>query len=332
MKDRWIRFGCFLTGYKYDVLNGCSEVAHRAVKRYTAALLIICILWGFIGYSFVSKYLAADWYYAIPGAALFIVIILQVERQIILSDSKSKWKYGVRTFIALVMAVIGSIIIDQIIFREDIRHKELFELNAQVDTLLPAKQAELKRQLSSTDSALSRKEQERKTLVDELTKNPTINIVSRQKDVIPISVVTTDSNKTTTNKTALTPKMAVTVTAITNPKMSMLAPVDQQIKELRAIKLDQENHLLKLRSEVEQEAKASVGFLFELQLMYRILRDSGPAFFVWSLWALLLLGIEIFIMVNKMTHGETDYDVTIQHHMDLQKRKLRLLAMQTHEN
>lgn len=331
MKDRWIKFGCFLTGYKYEVLQGCSEIAHRAVKRYTAALLIICILWAFIGYSFVCKYLAAEWYYSILGGVLFVLIILQVERQIILSDSQSKWKYGVRAFIALVMAVIGSIIIDQIIFREDIKHKELFELNAQVDSLLPAKSRELKAQLEETDSTISRKETEHKILVAELTKNPTIQIIGTEKDKVPVTTTTVDSNKTAITKTVLVQKTAINTTSVANPKMSMLAPLDQQIKELRIIKMGQENRIVKLRSEVEQEAKANSGFLFELQLMYKILRDSGPALFVWGLWALLLLGIEIFIMVNKMTHGETDYDATIQHHMELQKRKLRLLAMQTPE-
>lgn len=331
MKDRWIKFGCFLTGYKYEVLQGCSEIAHRAVKRYTAALMIICILWAFIGYSFVSKYLAAEWYYSILGGILFVLIILQVERQIILSDSQSKWKYGVRAFIALIMAVIGSIIIDQIIFREDIKHKESFELNAQVDSLLPARERELKAQATETDLTINKKETERKALVDELTKNPTIKMVSKQSDAIAVPTVTTDTNKTTTTKTNLVRKTAVTINSIPNPKMSMLAPIDAQIKEIRAIKVDQENRILKLRDEVTQEAKANTGFLFELQLMYHILRDSGPALFVWALWALLLLGIEIFIMINKMTHGETDYDATIQHHMELQKRKLKLLAMQVSE-
>ncbi|MDP9077787.1 MAG: DUF4407 domain-containing protein [Bacteroidota bacterium] len=331
MKDRWIKFGCFLTGYKYELLKGCSEIAHRAVKRYTAALLIICILWAFIGYSFVSKYLAAEWYYSLLGGAVFVVIILQVERQIILSDTQGNAKYIVRGFIAVIMAVIGSIIIDQIIFREDIKHKESYELNAQVDSLLPARARELKAQAAETDSTINKKEEEHKSLVDELTKNPTIQMISKQNDAIALPTTTTDSNKMTTTKTNLVRKTAVLITSIPNPKQSMLAPMEIQIKELRVIKMDQENRILKLRDEVTQEAKANSGFLYELQLMYKILRNSGPALFVWALWALLLLGIEIFIMVNKMTHVETDYDFTIQHHMELQKRKLKLLAMQVPE-
>lgn len=328
MKDRWIRFGCFLTGYKYELLKGCSEIAHRAVKRYTAALMIICILWGFIGYSFVSKYLAADWYYSMLGAGLFVLIILQVERQIILADSNGNAKYWIRGFIAIVMAIIGSIVIDQNIFREDIKHRERFVLNAEVDSLLPAKERELKAQVGETDSAIAKKDAERKSLVDELNRNPTIKVVTQQDNAMLVPTITVDSNNTSVTKNQIKHNTVFTVNSIQNPKLSMLGPLDQQIKDLRVSKLSQEDRIIKLRNEVEQDAKANNGFLYELKLMYEILRDSVPALIVWLLWFFLLLGIEIFIMVNKMAHVETDYDVTIQHHMDLQKRKLKLLAMQ----
>jgi hypothetical protein len=326
MNNWWIKFGCFLTGYKYAILSGCSEVAQRAVKRYTSALLIICILWAFIGYSFVDKYLKSEWYMSITGAILFIIIILQVERQIILSEGNGKAKYWIRGAIAGIMAIIGSIVIDQIIFREDVAHKELFALNAQVDSLMPGKEAVLKHQTLQVDSSISKKETERTALVAELTAHPTIQISTQSSGVSPTNTTTTDSAGRVLNSVKIVHVKSTTRTSIDNPKRTMLAPLDQQLKELRVTKIEQENRLIKLRSEVEKEAKANTGFLFELQLMYQILRDSGPAFVVWLLWFLLLFGIEIFIMVNKLTHVETDYDVCILHHMELQKRKLRLMA------
>jgi hypothetical protein len=329
MKDWWIKSGCFLTGYKYAILNGCSEVAKRAVKRYTSALLIIGILWAFIGYSFVSKYLKADWFVSVVGAIIFTVVILQVERQIILSDAKGKAKYWIRGLIAVIMAIIGSIVIDQNIFQEDIAHREMFELNSQVDSLMPSKEAELRRQNAQLDSTINKKETERITLLNELSSHPTIQIMTKTDVIVPVSTTVVDSNKQSRTDTQPVKKATVSINSVPNPKLSMVPALDQQIKDLRTIKVGQENRLIKLRSEVERDAKNNKGFLFELQLMYNILHDSGPALFVWLLWFLLLFGIEIFIMVNKLAHVETDYDVCILHHMELQKRKLRLLAMQT---
>lgn len=328
MKDWWIKFGCFLTGYKYGILIGCSEIAQRAVKRYTSALIIICILWAFIGYSFVSKYLMGEWYLSLLGAGLFILIILQVERQIIMADAKGKAKYWIRGLIAAIMAIIGSIVIDQIIFREDIAHREVMELNTEVDKLMPSKQAELRRQSAEIDSSISKKETERAALLDEISRHPRIPVVTVIIESGSTTTMPIDTDKLSNTSPGFFKKTATSTNSIPNPKMAMVPSLDQQIKELRLIKVSQEDRLIKLRTKVEQEASANKGFLFELQLMFRILRDSGPALFVWLLWFLLLFGIEIFIMVNKISHLETDYDACIQHHMDLQKRKLKLMAMQ----
>jgi hypothetical protein len=328
MDNCWIRFGCFLTGYRYPILAGCSEVAHRAVKRYTSALMIICTLWGFVGYSFVSKYLKGEWYASIFGAMLFILIILQVERQIILSDSGGKMKYWLRGLIAVIMAVIGSIVVDQCIFQEDIARQELFEMNTQVDSLMPSKEAELKRQIAQADSSIAKKEGERTALIEELTRHPYIQVVTRQESAVPVQTTVVDSNQQTTT----TPKIVRTthsnVNAVQNPKMGMIASVDQQLKTLTTMKDGLEDRVIRLRTEVELEARKNKGFLHELQVMYNILSGSGPARVVWLLWFLLLMGLEVFIMVNKLSNVETDYDVSIQHHMELQKRKLQLLAMQ----
>jgi hypothetical protein len=332
MNDWWIRLGCFLTGYKYGILQGCSEVSHRAVKRYTAALIIISLLWAFIGYSFVRNYLQGSWYVSVLGALVFILIILQVERQIIMSEGAGTGKYWIRGAIALIMAVIGSIIIDQIIFREDIAHRQLFEINAQVDSLLPAKEAELKRQAVGIDSNLSQKEAEQKALKIEVDKMPFVQMVNKETKPVPVSTTTIDSvSKTPVTKTKMITKIFYVVTSVENPKKTMIIALDQQIKELRDIKMGYDDRIVKLREEVEQQAKANSGFLYELKLMSIILRESPPALIVWLLWFFLLFGIEIFILVNKLAHLETDYDVTIQHHMELQKRKLKLLAMQIPE-
>jgi len=267
MENSWIRFGCILTGYRYPILAGCSEVSHRAVKRYTAALLIICTLWGFVGYSFVNKYLKGEWYMSVFGAVLFVLIILQVERQIILSDSGGKMKYWLRGLIAVIMAVIGSIVVDQCIFQEDIARQELFEVNAQVDALIPSKAAELRQQIIQADSALAKKDRERTALIDELTRHPTITIINRQTNAMPVSTTTIDSAKKAVTTTKLVSATSSATTAIQNPKMAMLGSIDQQLKDLSGIKATLEDRLIRLRSDVELEAKKNKGFLHELQVM-----------------------------------------------------------------
>jgi hypothetical protein len=37
MNNWWLKFGCFLTGYNYNILDASSEISAKAVKRYTSA-------------------------------------------------------------------------------------------------------------------------------------------------------------------------------------------------------------------------------------------------------------------------------------------------------
>ena len=149
MKNWWIKFGCFLIGYNYGIVRNSSEVAAKAVKRYTSALMIVCILWSFIGYSFTNRYLHGGTRGSILGALIFILIIIQIERQIILSLYRSNWLYFSRGIIALMMALIGAIIIDQIIFKEDIELEKITFIQARVDKAFGPKTEELRNQIAN---------------------------------------------------------------------------------------------------------------------------------------------------------------------------------------
>lgn len=325
MGNWWIKFGCFLTGYNYSILRVSSEASVKAVKRYTSALLIVCILWTFVGFSFTFRYMNASIFESIIGGITFCIIIVQIERQIILNDTKNNSRYYIRGIIAITMALIGSIIIDQIIFREDIEQGKILTIDSKVNQILPGRQAELKSQINQLDTAINSKEAERKLLSDDISKNPTIKSYNSISNTVAVPTTTTDSTRKTTTSVKLVHTNNLSISSIANPKIALLNPLDIQIVGLRAQKNKKDSILLTLRPMVEKEIKEHTGFLDELKIMFKILFDSGVALFVWLLWLVLLTGIEIFIMVNKIGALQTDYDLTIIHHMDLQKRKLSLL-------
>src|SRR3954464_3363949 len=120
MRDLWIRFGCFLTGHNYKILRGCSEAAFKSVKKYTAAMLIVCILWFFIGFTFAQRYLTAGLAGCILAGGISVLIILEIEKQIILSINPSRLLLIFRSCLALMMSILGAVIIDQILLEKDI--------------------------------------------------------------------------------------------------------------------------------------------------------------------------------------------------------------------
>ena len=89
MKNLWLKIGCMLTGYKYLIISDASEASTRTVKKYVSALLIVSMLWGFIGFSFANRYLQTSTSASSIVALIMIVIVIQIERQIILSSGKN---------------------------------------------------------------------------------------------------------------------------------------------------------------------------------------------------------------------------------------------------
>jgi hypothetical protein len=326
MKNWWIKLGCFLTGYNYSIVMNSGEVTAMKVKQNMSALLIVCLLWSFVGYSFTQRYVKADMLGSIAGGVLACIVVIQIERQIILSITSNKFLYFMRFVIAFLMAIIGSIIIDQILFKADIEKQQISNIDKEVNKVYPAKSEELRLLAKSLDSTLLAKETYRSMLSDDLSRHPMVKIYTGSTAPIPITTQTTDSARNVSVKTKVVMRTTTSVSSIQNPKISMLAPLDAQIAEIRNQKMQRDNAILTLRGSIEQEIKSKVGFLDELKVMCSLLMESGVALGVWLIWFFILLGLELFIVAAKGGENMNVYDETIRHQQKLQKKKLALLS------
>lgn len=326
MRNWWLRFGCFLTGHNYQIVRSCSEATAKSVKRYTSALLIVCIIWAFVGYMFTHRYLQAGVWPSIAGAVIMVIIVIQVERQIILTLGRNWPLYLFRGVIAVVMAILGAVIIDQVIFKNDIELEQLSLIDERVNRILPAKSAELREQIHALDSTILHKEAERQQLLADIDKNPTIRSVTTQRVGVPLSSSRTDSLNNTVTTSRIEYSNSQTVTSIPNPKLDLVQPLDRQIEGLRDRKATLDSNLLALRPVIERDIRSKVGFLDELEVMYRLIKKSGIALTVWLLWFLFLLGLEMFVLISKTNDKRNDYEEKIENSMNIHIQKLRALS------
>ncbi|WP_276482589.1 DUF4407 domain-containing protein [Paraflavitalea pollutisoli] len=326
MKNLWVRFGCFLTGYNYNILRGCSEAAFKAVKKYTAAMLIICILWFFIGVTFAQRYLTSNLTGSIVAGVIAVIIIVQVERQIILSLNPGKLLLVFRFCLALMMSILGAVIIDQILLEKDIELEKVTYISERVDKVLPSKTAELKDQIFALDTSITRKEQEKLAYIADIGKNPTIPIIESQTE--HTTERTKYKNASGGDSTVETPrkKTSISKTFLPNPKMALLKPLDSAIGSMHQRKAAKENDLLHIRPALEQELKANTGFLDELKVMVRLISNSYVALSFWLLWILFFLFIEMLVLVSKQGDKASDYEKAVLHHMNLRVQRLEALA------
>jgi hypothetical protein len=316
MKDLWVKFGCFLIGYNYSIVRISSEATAKAVKKYLAAMLIIITLWGFIGFSFTQRYLHGNTFASILGGLLMMIIVTQIERQVILSVGKSKWALGFRVLIGLVMAVIGSLILDQVIFKDDVEKHKIADVQKNVNNILPIKTLDLKRQIGELNQAIDAKETERINVLNEISRRPTI------------ASITTSSQKVKNDETGQLDIVSTQVNSnsIPNPKAELIPKIDEQLRTLREQKTKREDEILNSRQLLERNFNANVGFLDELEILFNILYDSRVALVVWLLIFLFFFSLELFVILIKTGDNKNDYDSVVEHQMKIRMAMINKLG------
>jgi len=318
MKNALLKLSCFITGFNYSIVRNCSEMTTKLVKRYFSAILIISIIWAIIGFSFTERYLRGGFWEGIAGAVVLVFIVIQIERQIILSIGSNNWQKAFRVVIGVLMAFLGAIIIDQIIFKEDIEKRKVETVQQDVNRLLPIETGELKNQITQIDSSLIRKEAERQELIAEITAKPTISIpaVSVKYETDTLGVRREATRTVNSNSSP-------------NPKIDLLPDLNQQIKDLQTQKTQKENEILSVRQDLAKRVSENIGFIDELNIISDIIFSSGIAIFVYAMLFLFFLMLELFVLMTKSGTNEIDYDSVVKHQM---KVKLRLLEALDVEN
>ena len=306
MKNLWLKVGCFLTGYNYGIVRNSTEATAKSVKRYLSALLLIGTLWGFIAYLFTQRYFHAQGIMPFLASLIMIIMVIQIERLIILAMGKNWFLFGFRTLIAIVMAIIGSVIIDQIIFKEDIEKAKIASDQNEINTLLPNKTKELTRQIDALNKEIELKENERLNTINEISKQPTINsykiVTIKEKDAVTGKMVPQQKN--------------IENMSMPNPKIDIIPQIDHQIKSLHEQKSIKENAKLNAQKQLELEVSSKLGFLDELKVLFTLLLSSPISFFVWILFFIFFLSIELFVLVNKLGDSASDYPRTIMHQLE----------------
>ena len=301
-----IRLGCFLTGMNCHILRQCSEASYKQLKRYMASLAIIMGLWSFIGYKFAQVYLKLDSSKALLFALVSMLLVWAIERTIILGR-KSFGIGFVRFLLGLIMASIGAIIIDQIIFQDDIEKEKILQMQEEVNRVVPQKTVELRRQIAQLDSLINLKEQERIKLSQYLERHPTISM--------PTVHVVRDS-------TGKVIRREITTQRRENPKFAAYQRLEEEINRLRDEKKQKEEMLLGIRDMVERDLASKKGLLDDLHLQIQLLKKNNEAFVVWLLFFLLFMILELLVVLNKILEKETDYDRMVVFAEEINKKKL----------
>lgn len=316
LKDVWVKLGCFLTGYSYTLIRNSSETSRKTVKKFLSAIILVGTVWSAVGYLFAERYFDANRFQSIIAGILMFILVIQIERQIILTTSLSFWGKASRVLLGLLMAIIGATVIDQIMFKDDVERYKRDNADNVIEERIATQRESLNNRILDVQSVINNLSSERDRLLQEANARPFISAYSVNKSTA------TDSTGNIVNETSNTSSKPVE-----NPKFQLAARKDEQILKREEQKNDLQNSLATLRSDQLKELMLeSDGFLTELEYLFEILRSRGIALAFYLLWFMLLVLIELLVLITKNGTGSTDYERLIQHQSDINKHAINSLS------
>lgn len=314
----WLKLGCFLTGWNSRILSQCSEASFKHLKKYTSALLILIILWGFTGYCFAQRYVGAPQWACILSAFVFIIIVIQIERQIILTVGSNRWSAAFRFFIAIIMSLLGSAILDQIIFGDDIDRKMVEITDRQVQERLPLRLNVIDGKLTELQVMIDSLDKLNLKLNEEISQKPTITTVATSTTYLR-EMQSDGSYKEI-------PQNTISRIPIANPRTKQVVVNDSTLKRLR---LQQDEYTLKkisVENDLRKELSSSTGFLEELRAMLEIVLTRPEALVFYIVIFCFLLSLELFVVTSKLGDKKCDYDLIVEHQLEIKKSALEELV------
>ena len=308
---------CLLIGWDKNILKECGEASKRQYRKLLSAICIMMILWGTIGYCFADRYINIDnLFFKLLISLAFMTIVLCVERVIILNVGRSVLMAVMRVLLALCMAILGSCIFDQIIFRNDI-HEAIHENRE--NTVLEI----ISKRLSIYDNDIKRISNEmdsisKATIVlgEELQKRPMIKgtNVTTQEQVIGVDA---------DGKPIKTKNQTINTVVMANPLSEQLRANNDQIQiysnQLEQLRLDKKDIEKNTREEVFNRP---VGFIEELEATLKVVSQSKVSLAFYIILFCFLTFLELFVLTIKLGESKCDYELMVEHQLNLKKNLL----------
>jgi len=307
--------GCFLIGWDKNILKECGEASNRQYRKLLSAICIMMILWGTIGYCFADRYINIEsCALKVSIAFVFMFIVLCVERVIILTVGKARLMGVMRVLLALCMAVLGSCIFDQIIFRNDIQQEIQEHREAVINETIT-------KRLSIYDSDIQRITQD----MDTLSKATiALNEELQERPVIKGTDVSTQEQIVGVDENGIAKKVktqTVNTVTLVNPLAEQLKANNEQILiysgQLEQLRQDKKVVADTVREEINRRAP---GFIEELEATLRVVSKSPVSLVFYIILFCFLTFLELFVLTIKMGENKCDYELIVEHQLSLKKQ------------
>jgi hypothetical protein len=183
-----LKFYSLIIGENPDYTKSFQPASKRKVALYANCLLVPVILWFINTYLLVAHVLEGSVFTAILSATIAGFIIFLIERAIVMSNG-SKSIFWFRILLGLIIASLGSISMDEVIFKNDIDNKVNFYKQSEINNAGNEIDKEFSERIAKQQSLVNQKAYDWNLALTDAKKEADGTGGSRQKQVGKIALL-----------------------------------------------------------------------------------------------------------------------------------------------
>lgn len=293
---------CFFTGDNYVMLAADTPASKKKVVAMALAMMVPTLIWVFNGFMLSYQVLQAGLGWSILTALICGLIVFMIEKLIIMANGNS-WLTFFRVCIGLIVALLGSMAIDEVVFKNDI---DISVASLKVKTIAEAKG----------------EEEENYNNLNQLAKlDSDINLAqSTFNNAESIAIAEADGTRGTGNR-----------------GLGQVTKFKDQKAQLRKKDLDnllnKKDKLVLTEDSLTNEAglRAERSFnehalLTRIKALFNLVCKDEYMLITYILFTLLLFFFEFLVVILKLTWKKTNYERKIEMIEEIGQKRMEFLT------
>jgi len=292
-----LKFYATILGEDYDLLLESSPESKKKVRMLGSLLFIPVITWMLILFIFSHDFFKLDTLSAFAVGGICALVILCIERSIIMSKG-NKAITVFRIMIGLVMALLSSVMLDEIIFKKDLQNQKLIDLEQLHEEQAPEERIIRNEIISFNLAYLKKKEQ---------AANEAQGQGSGLRGVGKITNLLTGQAK------------------------DLLDQKEQKELQLATLQMKKNKLYGERRNEIIS-GRADAELLKNIEALISFLSTSNFAMGIFILFFICMASLEFMVILFKMCSKETSYEKRLMLMESIQKSKMSKIEDRIHRN
>src|SRR5258705_13352871 len=114
-----LKTACFFSGDNYNLVAADTPASKKKVVAMALAMMVPTLIWVFNGFMLSHQVLQANLGWSILTGVICGMIIFMIEKLIIMANGNGSLTFF-RICIGLIVALLGSVAVDEVVFEDDI--------------------------------------------------------------------------------------------------------------------------------------------------------------------------------------------------------------------